>query len=65
MADTREHDAARGSVGVAGRLAAFAMVLAVSFGGAYAVGAAVGPIGSAPTGTAPAEPSPHGGGHGG
>lgn len=45
---------------VARRLAAFALVLAVCFGGAYAVGAAVGTVDGAPTGT-----SSHSGGHGG
>lgn len=50
---------------VAGRLAAFALVLVLSFGGAYAVGAAVGPIDRAPDATAPSGSSPHRGGHGG
>lgn len=57
------------------RLAAFALVLAVCFGGAYAVGAAVGPIDSAPADGAPIDSAPadsapagtssHSGGHGG
>jgi hypothetical protein len=52
-------------VSVSRRLAAFALVLAVCFGGAYAVGAAVGPIDSAPIDGAPAGTSSHCGGHGG
>lgn len=44
----------------AGRLAAFALVLGLVFGGGWAIGSAVGPIDDAPPVTAPA----HGTGHG-
>jgi hypothetical protein len=47
------------------RLAAFALVLAVCFASAYAVGAAVDPVDPDPIDRVPAGTSPHGGGHGG
>jgi hypothetical protein len=52
---------------VPARLAAFAMVLVMAFGGAYAVGSALEPVDESPDATVPVEPAgrPHDEDHGG
>lgn len=51
-------------MGVAGRLAAFAVVLVVCFAGAFALGSAVGPFDTASGTESHESPAPHGDGDG-